>query len=81
MVPQEFGPMYVGEMDIKNWITETPCTNSSRRNLSESNISCMIIGHPSSRKNLNEPKWSMMILREKYSEVHIHLIIVISLVL
>jgi len=24
MVPQEFGSMYVGEMDIKNWITETP---------------------------------------------------------
>jgi hypothetical protein len=38
MVPEEFGPKYVGEMDIKNWITGTPCTNSSRQNLYQSLI-------------------------------------------
>jgi hypothetical protein len=38
MVPQEFGPMYVGEMDIKNWITGAPYTNPSRQTLYQSQI-------------------------------------------
>jgi len=38
MAPQEFGPMYEGKMEIKNWITGTPCKNSSRQNLYQSLI-------------------------------------------
>lgn len=81
MVPQEFGSMYVGEMDIKNWITETPWTNSSRQNLYQSLI--QLYDYRSSII-LEKPQWTKMVyddIKRKIQWSSYSLIIVISLVL
>jgi len=58
MVPQEFGPMYVAEMDIKKWIKGAPCTYSSRQNLYQSLI--QFYDYRSSII-LEKPQWTKMV--------------------